>query len=488
MTWFTSTGDREGRMCNGTDRPGGRKWFWLAFASLTAGGVLVRLAFFFAAGELESFADESAYVFLAVSWLRFGFYSGIWSFLWPPGYPAFLLFFLDQFGPEGLEAAKLCQVVLSGLIGAFIMLLAKRMFSERAALIAGGLWVIYLPLIGYTHYLWPETLFLCLLMPLIYLVYVQFQGGDGKPWERLRVVAIGVLVSLALLLKESVLPFILLVILALLIDRRQGPLSRRLLRGTAIALTVGAIILPWSMRNYHVYGRPVLSGSTLGVNLFWGLNGSYWNFDYGWVDYDKVYPAEDPVYRLLISSPEGEGWKKSEAPNIIDRSKEDARRARNFALANPGFALRSRIKKVADWVTPSSFFVRHYALGYYEAPLAGGVLQPLLASAALALTVFVLLGAVPGFLLALKDRDGRTTAAITLLSFAATGLLVSMSRYRLPTEALMLVLTAGALSGAGRPWAARRWSLLATAGGWLFLAALWTINARELVWLLRKVF
>lgn len=224
---------------------------------------------------MEPFADESAYVYLALSWKRFGFYSGLWGFLWPPGYPAFLVFFLDRFGPEGLEAAKPCQVLLSGVIGACAMLLARRMFSERAALIAGGLWAVYLPLIGYTHYLWPETLFLSVLMPLVYLVHVQFQEGDGKAGERIRIVAIGVLLSLALLIKEVVLPLGVLVVLALLLERRQGPPARRLLRGAVIVLTAAAVILPWSMRNYRIYGRPVLSGSTLGINLFWGLNSSY---------------------------------------------------------------------------------------------------------------------------------------------------------------------------------------------------------------------
>jgi hypothetical protein len=44
------------------------------------------------------------------------------------------------------------------------------------------------------------------------------------------------------------------------------------------------VVLPWTLRNLEVYGRVVPSGSTLGENLWQGVNAQYINWDYGGPD------------------------------------------------------------------------------------------------------------------------------------------------------------------------------------------------------------
>lgn len=120
----------------------------LPLAAVVGLGVIVRLIFLFLTGELELWGDEAHYVQMAAMWSRFGFYMGCAEYLWPPLYPAYLTVFVDLFGEHGVEAAKVGQVLLSGVVGASIVLLAWRLFSYRAALIAGFLWADYSSRIG----------------------------------------------------------------------------------------------------------------------------------------------------------------------------------------------------------------------------------------------------------------------------------------------------------------------------------------------------
>ena len=86
-------------------------------------------------------------------------------------------------------------------------------------------------------------------------------------------------------------------------------------------------------------------------------------------------------------------WDTSQAPNVIDRDAENRSRALGWALDDPGFFARSRVKKLADFATPLSFAVTYPARPFYaDTPMAGGLrfaLVPLaLGSAALALAGF----------------------------------------------------------------------------------------------------
>ena len=65
-------------------------------------GVAIRLAFLLLAGELELQSDEANYVYLALTWEYFGFYSDSYRYLWPPGYPFVLGLFLRAFDADGI--------------------------------------------------------------------------------------------------------------------------------------------------------------------------------------------------------------------------------------------------------------------------------------------------------------------------------------------------------------------------------------------------
>ena len=108
-----------------------------------------------------------------------------------------------------------------------------------------------------------------------------------------------------------------------------------------------------------------------------------------------------------LVAPPGKPWARSSAPNVIDRLAENTRRGRAYALQHPGFTARTRLKKLADWATPLSFFVRHYALERYHGSLAEPAVRRVLIVGAVVLPLLVLAGAIPGFCWSLRVAGGR---------------------------------------------------------------------------------
>jgi hypothetical protein len=155
-----------------------------------------------------------------------------------------------------------------------------------------------------------------------------------------------------------------------------------------------------------------------------------------------------------------------------------------FALAHPGWLLRSRVKKLADLFAPSSFFVRHAALGHYDqSPLAGPLLRALVIWALVCPLLVLPLG-LAGLVATLRDRAGRWLLGAVLLYFTATGLIVAMSRFRLPMVPLLIVLAAGLLAnGVDERARTGRTAAVVTALAAL-LAFLWWVDLPEVLALL----
>lgn len=450
-------------------------------------GVLTRLAFLLAAGELDPYADESNYLYFALCWERFSFYSGGGVFLWPPGYIFFLSIFLRLFQADGVFAAKLCQVLLSGVIGGFTMLFAARLFNRRAALLAGVIWVVHLQFIAFTHYIWPEPVFLSVFLPGLYLLYTWWRAAEQSRGGPGRLLLAGLLLGVALLTKEALLYFVLLLALLLVwrLRRVSWPLAGS--RATLFLLAVIVVVLPWSLRNYEVYGRVVPVGSTLGENCYQGILRSYKCFDYPRLDYEQLYDQQGWLYRWFIARPEGSEVDRLNVVNVIDRSATHVAEARRLAWEHPGWFARSRIKRVANWAAPMSYFIRHYSLERYHGVLNAKHVRNALIVLCLVQCALVVSLAIPGFFLALREPVARTMLAGMLIYFMATAVLVGMSRHRVTVEPLLIVLAAGFLAGGGRPWLTRPLALAATAGGGVILAFLWYLNYPELSAFVRMI-
>lgn len=451
-------------------------------------GIGIRTGMLALAGDLNPHADESNYLYLAVVLNRFGVFSDCGTYLWPPGQAAFLAVFLDRWGVDGIFLAKLVQTAASGAIGLALMLLSGWCFGRRASVVTGVLWCVHLPLLAYTHYLWPETLFLATFLPALALLLSDARRRRGSPARAGRLIGAGALFGASLYFKELSLYLALLYAFCLLIAGRHRGWVLGCQQALLLLLAMGVVVLPWTLRNAEVYGRFVPMASTLGKNVYMGVNGGTGrNLEYAPDMRALAQEANQPLYRWVVG-PDPERWSQSKAANVIDANAENVRRGWQFFLEHPGFVLRSRIMRLADFFTPSTFFLRHQSMKLYHGWLAETGPRRCLVLCATLMTLLVLAMGWAGLWLSMPSRWVRGVLLLTLLYLLVSGAGMNpLSRYRLPLEALLLVFAAGYLTRGGERWFSPARPRVVTVVGWGALLCLWALNYRELAVIWRAV-
>lgn len=433
---------------------------WGMILVIAALGVAIRAGLLALALPIEVQSDEANYLYLALGLERFGVYFDQHRYLWPPGYPWLLHAVIGDGSGASLTTFRALQVALSSVVGITTMLFAWRMFSSRAALVAGLLWAFHVPLAAFSHLLWNETVFLALFLPALWHALVGLDrtaDGDESAAAR-RLLLAGLLMGAALHVKEM--PLFLMVPLAAVTAWRARPLGAGAAARLATLMPLAALVVltPWITRNHEVYGRVVVGGATLGENVYQGVNARYVNFDLVPLERERVRrglpPLSDVQRAPFTAAPIGAdgapeaAWSRAESTfHPIDRQGVNMRRGLEWGLARPGWLARTRVKKWSDLVTPLSFFTRHQALGHYapESGLGGAWRRPLVIWSMLT-SVLVLLGAVLGGATSLRAGHGRAVVAVTIGYVLCAALLVSMSRFRVPIEPLLIALCGGFLT------------------------------------------
>ncbi|MAE28840.1 MAG: glycosyltransferase family 39 protein [Planctomycetota bacterium] len=463
------------------------------FVAIALFGMLLRGLLALAAGTPELQSDEANYTYLALSWNHLGYYGDSYRYLWPPGYPWVLAQALDIFGLQAFAAVKTMQVLASGIIGAATMLIAGQLFGKRAAALAGLAWCLYLPLAAFTHLLWTETFFLALFLPALYCLLRAV--GDSATERRDQaptglLVCAGLLLGLSLYLREVVLYLIPALALWLAWRSGGGPaLSREgMRRASLLLLSAAVVVFPWTLRNHEVYDRWLAVGASMGENAYLGLNEGYKNFDLTpyarHLGPDKKDPmtAVRPFFAAAHLDAESSHWERAEEiHNVPDRLAENAARGRAWALAHPADFARTRLKKLADFVAPLSFFLRHQALGRYPGPLGSPALRRPLVIWALLCPILALLAGLWGGFTRLNPGPTRRLLALVTVYFSATSMLVSMSRFRLPLMPLALILGAGLICGSLRGERATGKRRAAALAASLLLIFLWWLDLPEVL-------
>lgn len=442
---------------------------------IVAAGIAVRLLFLWLAGSPEPIADESNYLTLALSRLRFGFYSDSGNFLWPPGYPFILFQALREGGVNGVMIVRLLQVLGAGVVGLHVLHFAHAIAGTRAARIAGWIWVFSFPLIEFTHTLWPETLFLALFLTGLRLLI----DSRGRP---LPLLLAGALFGLSLFLKESTLYYYMVIPLLLLWRHRDDfTLSASLIP----ILSVAVVIAPWMTRNQEYYGAAVM-GSTLGENVYKTINAGYRNFDYPAEHRLALYEANGVVHSILLED-ERAKWIRSREKNVIAGSQASVRKGMAFILEDPFIFAKSRIKRAADFLSPHSFFVRHLAMGRHERIQSTPIRQAL-GGCAILLSLLTMASAALGFGRISKRTTAWTVFVTVVLYFTLlVGPLGGLTRYRAPIEPILIVLAGLAWGGSGGIRESWQCTPLPARGALVVLALLWAVNAREWVTLLALI-
>lgn len=174
----------------------------------------------------------------------------------PPLYPYFMAGVFKLFGIYSYASAWVLLTfnsLLSALTCIPIYLIARRQFDDRIALWSARVWAL-LPWFWYwsVHWLW-DTTFTPLVLSLIFLVALELQEWRGlRGW-----ILFGVLWGIGALANPSMLAF--LPFCGLWIWRQRFKRGLPSFGGVALSsLIFFAVLSPWLIRNYEVFGRFVL--------------------------------------------------------------------------------------------------------------------------------------------------------------------------------------------------------------------------------------
>jgi tetratricopeptide (TPR) repeat protein len=193
-----------------------------------------------------------------------GHWMGSEVFYQTPLYPYFLAI-IFKLGGHDLLIVRMIQAVLGALSCVALGLAGRRLFSERAGLIAAALLAIYAPAIFFDGLIQKSTLDLFFMTTLLALLAELLHR-----FQRLWLIGAGIVLGLLMLNRENArILYPGIVVWLLFYFRDQLWLTRV---GSA-AIFTGAmmlVLLPVGLRNYHVGGEFLISTSQLGPNLYIG--------------------------------------------------------------------------------------------------------------------------------------------------------------------------------------------------------------------------
>lgn len=206
-----------------------------------------------------------------------------------PIYIWFLAFIYSVFGRQH-EIVLIFQAFIGVISPLLIYATARHLFSEKVSRIAGILAAIHPVWIWYVGWLMTENLFLPLVNATMYLT-VRLARRNG--WKQLALT--GVVIGLLSLTRGIGLPFWGL-IPAYMFFKSDGGLGNRFKQAFIIWGTALLVLTPWTIRNYHHYGKIMLPSSESGGILWMAVNMEHTHIS-DWYRLDEAYAYVDSVGR-----------------------------------------------------------------------------------------------------------------------------------------------------------------------------------------------
>jgi 4-amino-4-deoxy-L-arabinose transferase-like glycosyltransferase len=244
--------------------------------------LVLKFALLIPAHDMPALRDSQSYVANACTLLRAGIYGRSGR---APGYPAALAatfwvaeragvivrcpreeYFGARRGISALTIGRIAQVLWSTLTVLLAFLLARRLYDDRAALATAALVAFYPNLVGYSHLLWTETLYVLLSFGWALLLV---RGVRSDRW--LDLVAAGLLLGYAALVRQTGLVTIGVAVGWLWILGARG-WRPWLGRALVVAAAAAVVIAPWAVRNGRVHGQVVAVSTTGGLALLYGAS------------------------------------------------------------------------------------------------------------------------------------------------------------------------------------------------------------------------
>ncbi|HUS94195.1 MAG TPA: glycosyltransferase family 39 protein [Patescibacteria group bacterium] len=349
-----------------------------------------------------------------------------WSFL----YTAFVAAIYAVFGFHPL-AVRLISALAGGvLLPWMVYRLTRRLAPERPnlALISAACAGIYAYFILFSAMLMTETFYIVAILFSLERALAleqQLQSGERPRWALL--IGFGMSLGLATLLRQSILPWLVILFAWLL---WAGWRSKNLQLAIHSLLVSGFVllmfILPFTIRNYRVYGDFLLLNSNAGYAM-----------------YSAQHPLHGTNFQAYTAAPlpvDVDPFPKNEA----QWDKVLMQRGIEFIIQDPGRYLLLSVSRAADYFMfwPSNETSPINNIGRV---LSFGLFLPVM---------------IYGLLISRHQWRRFELLYIFILFYSVLHLMTwSMIRYRLPVDALLLIFAAfGILDLTNKMPALRKWA------------------------------
>ncbi len=215
----------------------------------------------------------------------FGFEPGEPTIIRAPLFPLFEIPLYFLFGQNYLLwSLALCLFDVLGC--GLLVVLGRKLWGERAALLAGLFWAVQLPL---TYYAVRIEQFV-IALPLVFLWLYFYCRLDREPEKKALAWALGLVCGLLILNKSVYLPAPVLAAGMLLFSGRgRTALTTRLSNAGIVLLVSVVLVAPWTYRNYQVTGGRLIPVQSLFAYQFF--------LDVHWDELDAAEGTERPPMR-----------------------------------------------------------------------------------------------------------------------------------------------------------------------------------------------
>ena len=326
-----------------------------------------------------------------------------------------------------LDLARFLQVIVSTLTVFLLYRLTLFFFDRRTATASAAIFAFYPTFVGYSHYLWSETIFLPMILGGLYT-------ANRAATERSKAAAFacGLILGLAALTRQIGLVVVVVAAAWIWIDIQSGNTGvtrhrttlatfrssathRASLISLAVFLGAGAVVLPWTTRNYARHGEFLLISASGGVGLLFGAT------DRPLAEIDRF---KDKNLRL----------------QPLKRDRLCAQRAREIIQEDPlGWIRRGFTHNLPSLFEPAfggviaHFLPKEKGYGYAPAWIMRSTLVLLVAS-----YLFLALTSAIGVWLAGERRFTLFFVAFLVAYLASHTFILGVPRHRIPIEAMAM--------------------------------------------------
>lgn len=380
----------------------------------------------------------------------------------PPLHPAFMAVFIGMGG--GTVAVRLAQAFLGSLAVVLVGLVAERVGGLRAARAAAWFVALDPVLVGFSHLLWSETLYVALLL---FGLVLLLRGAES--WHRRDWVGAGLAFGLASLARPQLLTFLPWLLPWAWLQARRASVSRRRLFVSFGLLTLATccVVLPWSVRNFQVSGDWFLVDTNGPYNLLVSTEPGAHRVDKD----DRWSPRWAAIGNLhyMVAS--------DRAPGTVQRLALE--RAAQRIRANPARFLEKSLWEAGHLFTLDNFVLRHLRNDWYGVASPPG-LTALLTLVCVLWTMVLYAGG--GFGLLAQPASPFRGFALLAIAHALVlfGITYSLSRYAVPLRPVFAVAVAWALTHPVQVRERVRGNRWVAAMAVLFIAGLLAVWVRDL--------